>query len=193
MSRNSERRASLGALMSSGRLEFLRFAAVGGMTYVIDTAVFLSLKSAVLDSKPITAKAVAVIVATGASYLLNRGWSFRRRRRHGFVREFLGYGTVAAVALLLAAAPLAVSRYVFDLATPTVGVTTEHVADFVSAQIIGTALGMAFRWWAFRKWIFPSNVGTVIRSTSQPTLHGAATVPPTSPTTTAHRLPTGRT
>ena len=32
---------------------------------------------------------------------------------------------------------------------------TQEVADFVSAQIIGTAVAMVFRWWAFRRFVFP--------------------------------------
>ena len=32
---------------------------------------------------------------------------------------------------------------------------TEQIADFVSGQILGVIAGMAFRWWAFRKFVFP--------------------------------------
>ena len=46
-----------------------------------------------------------------------------------------------------------------DLAQPAVSALTEHVADLVSAQIIGTLLAMIFRWWAFRRWVFPDEVG----------------------------------
>ena len=31
----------------------------------------------------------------------------------------------------------------------------ENVADFISAYIIGNLLQMAFRFWAFRRWVFP--------------------------------------
>ncbi|OOK67771.1 putative conserved membrane protein [Mycobacterium kansasii] len=31
----------------------------------------------------------------------------------------------------------------------------ENIADFVSAYIIGNLLQMAFRFWAFRRWVFP--------------------------------------
>jgi hypothetical protein len=36
-----------------------------------------------------------------------------------------------------------------------VSLTVENVADFVSAYIIGNLLQMAFRFWAFRRWVFP--------------------------------------
>ena len=31
----------------------------------------------------------------------------------------------------------------------------QEVADFVSANVIGTLLAMVFRWWAFRRYVFP--------------------------------------
>ena len=31
----------------------------------------------------------------------------------------------------------------------------ENIADFVSAYLIGNLLQMAFRFWAFRRWVFP--------------------------------------
>ena len=52
-------------------------------------------------------------------------------------------------------APLAVSRYVLDLKVPGVSLLTQEIADFVSGQIIGVLVGMAFRWWAFRRFVFP--------------------------------------
>src|SRR5690242_21219721 len=59
--------------------ELLKFGLVGGTTWIIDTAVFLVLKATVLAEKPITAKIIAVLVATTVSYVLNREWSFRTR------------------------------------------------------------------------------------------------------------------
>ena len=44
--------------------ELVKFAIVGGTTWVIDTTVFLVLKATVLEPKPLTAKVVAVLVAT---------------------------------------------------------------------------------------------------------------------------------
>jgi hypothetical protein len=36
-----------------------------------------------------------------------------------------------------------------------VSLLTQEIADFVSGQIIGVLAGMAFRWWAFRRFVFP--------------------------------------
>ncbi|MDF3049256.1 MAG: GtrA family protein [Pseudonocardia sp.] len=135
--------------------ELVKFALVGGTTWVIDTAVFLVLKSTVLEPKPLTAKIIAVLMATIVSYVLNREWSFRtrggRERHHEAALFFL----ISGVGVAVYSAPLAVSRYVLDLQVPAVSLLSQNVADFVSGQIIGVLAGMAFRWWAFRRFVFP--------------------------------------
>ena len=55
----------------------------------------------------------------------------------------------------LNALPQLVSRYVFELEQPQVSLLTQEVADFVSGVLVGTLLGTAFRWWSFKKWVFP--------------------------------------
>ena len=135
--------------------ELIKFLMVGGTTWVIDTVVFLLLKVFVLDTKPVTAKVIAVLVATMVSYVLNREWSFRtrggRERHHEAALFFL----VSGIGVAVYTAPLALSRYVFHLEVPEVTPLTEGIADFVSGQIIGVLAGMVFRWWAFRRFVFP--------------------------------------
>jgi len=136
--------------------ELVKFAFVGGTTFVIATALFLLLKHTVLPEKPIISKVIATMVATVVSYVLNREWSFRTRggrvRHHEAALFFL----ISGIGILVTAAPLAVSRYVLDLWTVRgASPFTQEFADFISAQIIGTLLAMAFRWWAFRRYVFP--------------------------------------
>jgi hypothetical protein len=40
-----------------------------------------------------------------------------------------------------------------------VSLTAENIADFISAYVIGNLLQMAFRFWAFRRWVFPDEFG----------------------------------
>ena len=135
--------------------ELIKFGFVGGTTWVIDTFVFLLLKMTVLEPKPLTAKIMAVLVATIVSYVLNREWSFRtrggRERRH----EALLFFVISGLSIGMYSAPLAASRYLFELQVPYVPLLTQEVADFLSGQILGTIVGMAFRWWAFRRYVFP--------------------------------------
>jgi putative flippase GtrA len=66
---------------------------------------------------------------------------------------------VSGVGVLLSMGPLWVSSYVLELRVPMVSLTMENLADFVSAYVIGNLLQMAFRFWAFRRWVFPDEFG----------------------------------
>jgi putative flippase GtrA len=139
--------------------ELIKFAIVGATTFVIDSAVFFTLKLTVLEPKPVTAKIIAGIVAVIASYVLNREWSFRDRggrERHHEALLFFGF---SGVGVLICMAPLWFSSYVLMLRVPEVSLTVENIADFIAAYIIGNLLQMAFRFWAFRRWVFPDEFG----------------------------------
>jgi putative flippase GtrA len=135
--------------------ELVKFAVVGGSTWVIDTVIFLFLKGTVLSDKPLTAKVISVLVATIVSYVLNREWSFRTRGGRDRHHEAALFFVISGVGVVVYTAPLAISRYVLDLKVPGVSLLTQEIADFVSGQIIGVLVGMAFRWWAFRRFVFP--------------------------------------
>ncbi|ATA29408.1 hypothetical protein MLM_3405 [Mycobacterium lepraemurium] len=135
--------------------ELIKFAIVGGTTFVTDSAIFYTLKLTILEPKPVTAKVIAGIVAVIASYVLNREWSFRNRGGRERHHEALLFFAFSGVGVLLSMAPLWFSSYVLQLRQPTVSLTVENVADFISAYIIGNLLQMAFRFWAFRRWVFP--------------------------------------
>ena len=139
--------------------ELLKFAIVGGTTFVIDNGIWYLLKLTVLSSKPITAKAIAIIVATIVSYVLNREWSFRtrggRERHHEAALFFL----ISGVAVVINLIPPWVSRYVLDLQVPHVTRLVQEVADFLSGSIIGMLLAMFVRFWGFKHWVFPDELG----------------------------------
>ena len=138
--------------------ELIKFAIVGATTFVIDSAIFYTLKLTILEPKPVTAKVIAGIVAVIASYILNREWSFRDRGGRERHHEALLFFGVSGVGVVLAMVPLWLSRYVFDLQVPQVSLTVENIADFLSAYLIGNLLQMAFRFWAFRRWVFPDEM-----------------------------------
>jgi len=139
--------------------ELLKFAIVGGTTFVIDNGIWFVLKFTVLEDKPITAKAISIIVATIVSYVLNREWSFRtrggRERHHEAALFFL----ISGVAVVINLIPPWVSRYVLDLETPHVTRLVQETADFLSGSIIGMLLAMFFRFWGFKRWVFPDELG----------------------------------
>jgi len=139
--------------------ELIKFAIVGATTFIIDSALFYTLKLTVLEPKPVTAKIISGIVAVIASYILNREWSFRDRGGRERHHEALLFFMFSGVGVLLSMAPLWVSSYVFELRVPRVSLTVENIADFISAYILGNLLQMAFRFWAFRRWVFPDEFG----------------------------------
>lgn len=139
--------------------ELIKFAIVGATTFVIDSAIFYTLKLTILEPKPVTAKVIAGIVAVIASYILNREWSFRDRGGRERHHEALLFFAVSGVGVVLSMLPLWVSRYGLNLQTPNVSLAVENIADFLSAYLIGNLLQMAFRFWAFRRWVFPDEIG----------------------------------
>lgn len=138
--------------------ELIKFAIVGATTFVIDSAIFYTLKLTILEPKPVTAKVIAGIVAVIASYILNREWSFRDRGGRERHHEALLFFAVSGVGVLLSMAPLWFSRYVLDMQVPHVSLAAENIADFLSAYLVGNLLQMAFRFWAFRRWVFPDQL-----------------------------------
>lgn len=138
--------------------ELIKFAIVGGTTFIIDSGIFYTLKLSVLESKPITAKIIAGVVAVIASYVLNREWSFKNRGGRERHHEALLFFLISGIGVVISFIPLYISSYVFNLRVPDVSLTMENIADFVSAYIIGNLLQMAFRFWAFRRFVFPDEV-----------------------------------
>lgn len=135
--------------------ELLKFAFVGGICFVITLAVNYGLKLTILADKPVTAQAIAVIIATIVSYILNREWAFRTRGGRERAHEATLFFLISGMGVVLNTAPLWLSRYALDLQVPHVDRFAQEFADFFSGMIIGTLVAMVFRWWAFKKWVFP--------------------------------------
>jgi putative flippase GtrA len=135
--------------------ETLKFLVVGGTCFLITTALYTALKLTILASKPVTALTIATVVTTVLSYVLNREWAFRtrggRERRH----EAALFFAVNAVAVGVNDIPLLIARYVFDLRAPEVSRLVQEISDFGFGIVAGTLVAMAFRLWAYRKWVFP--------------------------------------
>jgi len=142
--------------------ESLKFATVGSVGFVVDIAVFNALLysggEGPLHHKPLTAKTISVLVATLVTYTGNRVWTFRHRARTGVAREYTLFFLLNAVGLGIALTCLAVSRYVLGLSGP--------LADNVAANVIGLALGTMFRFWSYRRWVFPEPGGRPLPQTA---------------------------
>ncbi|SFF11542.1 Putative flippase GtrA (transmembrane translocase of bactoprenol-linked glucose) [Actinoplanes philippinensis] len=135
--------------------EAVKFLLVGGVCFLVTTVINYALKLTVLSDKPVTALALATIIATILSYVLNREWSFRTRGGRERHHEAALFFSVSAVGVVLNSVPLYVSRYVFLLQEPDVSRPVQEIADFVSGIVIGTLIAMCFRLWAFKRFVFP--------------------------------------
>lgn len=138
--------------------ELIKFLMVGGTTFVVTTVLFYVLKLTILSTKPVTANVIAVLVATILSYVLNREWAFQERGGREGTHEALLFFLISGIGLAINQIPLWMSSYVFDLRTPNVSLTTENIADFISGMVLGTLLATVFRWWAFRRFVFPEQM-----------------------------------
>jgi putative flippase GtrA len=133
--------------------EIAKFGAVGLVSLVVDVGLFNLLRFAggegPMYDKPLTAKAISVTVATTVSYFGNRYWTFRHRGRTSFHREYLLFFVLNGVGLAISVGCLWFSHYVLNL--------RGAVADNISANVIGLGLGTLFRFWSYRRWVFPED------------------------------------
>ncbi|SFW69194.1 GtrA family protein [Amycolatopsis australiensis] len=141
--------------------ELLRFAVVGLAAYGVTLLGDYSLKLTVLREKPVTALAIATVASTAVAYLLSRRWSFAGRGGRRRVPEAALFFLFNAGAVAVNLVPPLVSRYVLHLAVPHVGYLAQEIADFVAGMVLGTGCGTAFRWFGYRRWVFPRSAPPV--------------------------------
>jgi putative flippase GtrA len=125
--------------------EAVRFGLVGLANLVLDVALFNVLRSPL---GPYGAKVVSTLAAITSSYLMNRYWTWADRPRMGVGRQYALFLVLSGVGLLIAEACLLVSRRLVG--------AQSALADNVSANVVGLGLAMAFRFWAYRRWVFPA-------------------------------------
>ena len=145
--------------------EAVKFAIVGLTGVGVQIVAFNLLRYAgpggvgVLEAKPITAQVLAIGLATVVTYLGNRHWTWSHRARSGARREVTLFLLVNGVGMAIALVCLAISHYALDLRSP--------LADNISANGFGLVLGMMFRFWGYRTYVFrrlpPSDEGSESR------------------------------
>jgi putative flippase GtrA len=131
--------------------ELAKFGAVGGVSFALDLLVF-NLMLLVLPDKPLTAKVVSTVVAATNAFVLNRIWSFKDRERTNVRRESVLFAALNGVGLAIALLCLGISHYVLGF--------DSKLADNVAGNGVGMALGTAFRFWSYRRfvWAAPAQV-----------------------------------
>lgn len=132
--------------------EILSFLAVGGAGYVVDVGAFNLLRdhlpTAAFD--PSVSKTIAVILAMVVTYIGNSMVTWRDQAGGNRRREIALFVIFNAIGLGLSVVTLALSHDVLGL--------TSRLADNISANVIGLALGTAFRYWSYKRFVFGSEV-----------------------------------
>jgi len=139
--------------------QFTRFIVVGLGGLVVDVVVFNVLRITVLapdrvEHGPIWATVISTGLAILINWLGNRYWTFRVERRREALREMLEFFVVSVTGSLIALGCLWVSHYLLGL--------TSLLADNISKNVIGLALGTAFRFVFYRLWVFRTDRGTAV-------------------------------
>lgn len=124
--------------------ELTRFGLIGTLGLIIDLG-----GAALLHGKagfgPLIAKAISASVATVVSYTGHRLWTFRHRASQSIPRGgliFFGLNLIGLVISLLV------------IAFVTGPLKLHSLAAYNAAQVVGVLLGMLFRYWSYRRWVF---------------------------------------
>ncbi|NYG99090.1 GtrA family protein [Schumannella luteola] len=126
------------------------FGIVGAIAFVVDAGLFNLLRATVLAEEVVIAKVLAATVSIAVAWIGHRTLVFRRRREQSLGRE-LGMFVLANLGgLLIAAGCLWVSHDLLGLRSV--------VADNVAGNLIGVALGTAFRFACYQLIVFRAPV-----------------------------------
>lgn len=126
--------------------ELAKFGAVGGVAFIVDSAIFLWLITGPMEDSHVKARIIAGGVATLFSWVGNRYWTFRHQRTKTRVRELLLFIVMNLIGMGIQAACVFLSFYGLGL--------TSAAASFVSGNIIGLGFAMCFRFVAYKFWVF---------------------------------------
>ncbi|MEV6629591.1 GtrA family protein [Actinoplanes sp. NPDC051470] len=130
-----------------------KFGAVGGVAFLIDLAIFNLLLSADTESR--VAKTISMLVATTVAFLGNRFWTWRNSRHTHMARQYTLFFVINGVGLGISLACLTITHNLLGDVWP---VLQTQAADNISGQLVGTALGTLFRFWSYRRFVFPADV-----------------------------------
>ena len=131
--------------------ELAKFGTVGFLSLFVDVVVY-NIVLFIDEDKPLTARVIATVVAATNAFFLNRHWSFKHREHGHMGRDATLFVVINAVGLGIGLLAVAISHYVLGF--------DSKLADNIAAYGPGLVLGTAFRFWAYRRfvWLAPQEV-----------------------------------
>ncbi|MEV0650352.1 GtrA family protein [Phytomonospora sp. NPDC050363] len=124
--------------------EIVKFGLIGGVNTVITFVVF----NAFLGIGAIKATVISTVVATTASYFLNRHWTYRHLPKQALRREYILFAFFNGVGMLIDAGFMGVATY---------GLGFDPKRDVLAYNIFklgALGIGTIFRFWAYRTFVF---------------------------------------
>jgi len=94
---------------------------------------------------------IATVVAAVGTYLGNRYWSFRSRRRTGVAHEIIIFAVLNGIGLLIQDATVAFNYYLL-------GLGHDQLAVFLALNT-GIAIATLFRFWSYRRFVWSTSDG----------------------------------
>jgi putative flippase GtrA len=140
-----------------------KFGVVGACSYVVDLTVF-NVCLVGLGWQRFAALLASTVVSTTFAFVGNRFWTWRDRSRSGLHREYSLYFGFNLVGLVIGAICLWLSHDALGQLWP--GAFHTALADNIAAKVVGVAFASAFRFWAYRRYVFRPQVSTSASSRS---------------------------
>lgn len=152
--------------------EVSKFGTVGAVAFTIDLAIFnvLLLQS---DVETLVAKTISTVLATTVAFTGNRFWTWRHRAHSHMARQYTMFFVLNAIGLGIGLSCLAISHYGLGQIWPAF---QTPLADNISGQLVGTAVGTLFRFWSYRRFVFRATPEHVPVTTGQHAEHGPTNV-----------------
>ncbi|GAA0999299.1 MULTISPECIES: GtrA family protein [Subtercola] len=129
----------------------LKFGVVGLLGMVLDVGIFNLLLLGVFGTDhffatAIGAKLVSTSIAIVFNWVGNRYWTFRENRRKNVGLELVEYALVSVGGLAIAEGCIWFTHHVLG--------QTSLLATNIAANVVGLALGTAFRFVLYRYWVY---------------------------------------
>lgn len=160
--------------------EMVAFGAVGVVNFGLDVVTYQVMYQ-VLHQGALVSKVVSTALTTTAAYVMHRHISFAHRGRIGTQREYVRFLGLSVVSLLLGLLVIGAVRY---------GAGRTDVVSLQIANVASIVVGSFFRFWSYRRWVFPgvvTPVGGHRPDDVDPAPAGAASVSGPGPAGEPHR------